>query len=192
MLELSCIRGEIMKSTLLRKCSKIARIFVIMFLVVFVQTSSNTPEVKVENDNLNKTLNLTAMALKIKEDIANDLYSAKDTFVGDLTGYGADCPLCSGKLACMPELDVLHGNVNYLDSAYGNVRIVASSKNLPCGTIVRFNSSRVSSEPVIAIVLDRGVLGKALDLLTPSEEYAGKYIGRQEITYDVLRNGWGD
>ena len=57
---------------------------------------------------------------------------------------------------------------------------------------MRFNSSRVSSEPVIAIVLDRGVLGKALDLLTPSEEYAGKYIGRQEITYDVLRNGWGD
>ena len=181
-----------MKKTLLQKCSRIVRIFVIIFLVVFVQSGSNTPKVKIENDNLNKTINLTAMALKVKEDIANDLYSAKDTFVGDLTGYGADCPLCSGKLACMPELDVLHGNVNYVDSTYGNVRIVASSRNLACGTIVRFNSARISDEPVVAIVLDRGVLGKALDLLTPSEEYAGKYVGRQEITYDVLRNGWGE
>lgn len=181
-----------MKKKLIQKCSKIIRISVIIFLVVFIQSGSNTPEVKVENDNLNKTLNLTAMAMKVQEDIKNDIYAVKDTFVGDLTGYAADCPLCSGKLACMPSLDVLHGNVNYNDSTYGSVRIVASSKNLPCGTIVRFNSKRVSDEPTVAIVLDRGVGGKSLDLLTVSEEYASKYIGRQEITYDVLRHGWGE
>ena len=176
----------------IQKCDKIVRIFVIVVLVVFVQSGSNTPEIKVENANLNKTLNLTAMAMKVQEDIKNDIYAVKDTYVGDLTGYAADCPLCTGKLACMPSLDVLNGNVNYTDSTYGSVRIVASSRNLACGTIVRFSSSRISDEPVIAIVLDRGVVGKSLDLLTVSEDYARKYIGRQEITYDVLRQGWGD
>lgn len=191
MLELCCIRGERMKNWI-QKCDKIVRIFVIVVLVVFVQSGSNTPEIKVENANLNKTLNLTAMAMKVQEDIKNDIYAVKDTYVGDLTGYAADCPLCSGKLACMPSLDVLNGNVNYTDSTYGSVRIVASSRNLACGTIVRFSSSRISDEPVIAIVLDRGVVGKSLDLLTVSEDYARKYVGRQEITYDVLRQGWGE
>ena len=41
-----------------------------------------------------------------------------------------------------------------------------------------------------AIVLDRGVLGTDIDLLSPSEDYARQYVGRHKITYDVLRNGW--
>ncbi len=77
-----------------------------------------------------------------------------------------------------------------MDKDYGKVYIVASSKNLPCGSIVSFNSKRISDDKVIAIVLDRGVLGNALDFLTPSEAYAAKYIGRSSITYDVLRSGW--
>ena len=58
------------------------------------------------------------------------------------------------------------------------------------GSIIRFESSRISEEPIVAIVLDRGVLGNNIDLLTPSEEYAYKYVGRSKITYDVLRMGW--
>ena len=73
---------------------------------------------------------------------------------------------------------------------YGTVNIVASSKNLPCGSIVRFSSNKVGEGESFAIVLDRGVRGYSLDLLTPSEEYASKYIGRSQITYDVLRSGW--
>ena len=84
-----------------------------------------------------------------------------------------------------------NGTTTYEDSEYGKVYIVASSKNLECGTIIRFNSARVNPDgDVLAIVLDRGVVGTALDLLTPSEDYASKYIGRSSITYDVLRNGW--
>ena len=130
------------------------------------------------------------MALKLKEDIQNDLYSAKDTFTGDLTGYTADCPLCSGKLACLPHYYVLDGTDTYQDVSYGEVKIVASSKNLPCGSIIRFNKERISEEPIIAIVLDRGVLGNDIDLLTPEVSYANSYVGRSVITYDVLRNGW--
>ena len=84
----------------------------------------------------------------------------------------------------------MDGTTTYQDADYGIVNIVASSANLPCGSIIRFNSERISSTPVYAIVLDRGVLGNAIDLLSESEEYASKYIGRSSITYDVLRSRW--
>lgn len=179
-----------MKNNFTKYVNYFIRVTVLVLVVMFVQTKSNVKEIKQENENLNKTLDLTAMSKKVQEDIYNDLYSAKDTFIGDLTGYGADCPLCTGKLSCMPSLDVLHGNVNYTDSIYGKVRIVASSKNLACGTIVRLNSNRVSKDEQLAIVLDRGVLGKDLDLLMPSEHDALVSVGRSSISYDVLRFGW--
>ena len=91
----------------------------------------------------------------------------------------------------MRSYDITDGKTTYVDETYGEVRIVASSKNLPCGSIVRFNSVRISSEPVIAIVLDRGVVGNSLDLLSKDLNYALN-LGRSVITYDVLREGWGE
>ena len=112
--------------------------------------------------------------------IDKTLYS----LTGFLTGYAADCPMCNGTLACLRNYNVYkNGIVNYNDKTFGNVRIVASSKNLSCGSIVEFDNTK-------AIVLDRGVLGNNLDLLVESESYASKYVGRKKITYDVLREGW--
>ena len=45
-------------------------------------------------------------------------------------------------------------------------------------------------QPVLAIVLDRGVHGNSLDLLTESLD-AARVVGRSSITYDVLREGYG-
>ena len=167
----------------------------IKFIILVVAVSllvgaSNGSEYKVRNNNLNLSLDLTLMAARVEEDIQNDIFSAKESYTGDLTGYGADCPLCGGHLACMPSLDVLNGNVNYNDETYGNVRIVASSQNLPCGSVIRFNSQRISDEPVVAIVLDRGVLGTAIDLLMVNSSAAYQYVGRSTINYDVIRKGW--
>ena len=159
-------------------------------MLLVAKSSCSLIETKMSNDATNRTINLSTMALKLEEDIRNDLYSAKDTFTGDLTGYTADCPLCSGRLACLPNYYVLDGTDTYHDLSYGTVRIVASSKNLPCGSIIRFNKSRISEDPIVAIVLDRGVLGNDIDLLTPEVSYANTYVGRSVITYDVLRNGW--
>lgn len=175
---------------LLKLVKKLTQLVLLVLLVFFVESSNNIKETKVLNDNYNKSIDLSTMALKLKEDIQNDLYSAKDTFTGDLTGYTADCPLCSGRLACLPNYYVLDGTDTYQDVSYGTVRIVASSKNLPCGSIIRFNKERISEEPILAIVLDRGVLGNDIDLLTPEVSYATSYVGRSVITYDVLRNGW--
>lgn len=176
--------------SLLKSLKKFIQLSLLLLLVLFVESSNNIKETKVLNDNYNKSIDLSTMALKLKEDIANDLYSAKDTFTGDLTGYTADCPLCSGRLACLPNYYVMDGTDTYQDISYGEVKIVASSKNLPCGSIIRFYKERISEDPIIAIVLDRGVLGNDIDLLTPEVAYANSYVGRSVITYDVLRNGW--
>lgn len=172
-----------------RTFKKTCQVAILVLLVIFIESSNNIKETKVLNDNYNKSIDLATMAMKLKEDIASDLYSAKDTFTGDLTSYLPTCPLCSGKLACLPRYNVLDGTDTYDDISYGKVRIVASSKNLPCGTIIRLNQSRISDEEVLAIVLDRGVLGNDLDLLTSDMAYA-RNIGRSTVTYDVLRNGW--
>lgn len=170
--------------------SKSIKSLLIIASILFIQSSTYIFESKVENVNVNKNVNLSTMALKIDEIEENRLYSAIDTYTGDLTGYVYNCPLCGGTLACAPKYNIKDGKDYYDDSVYGRVKIVASSRNLDCGTIVRFNSSRISDEPVVAIVLDRGVTGNSLDLLSPSLEYATHNVGRSSITYDVLRQGW--
>lgn len=172
---------------------KVFRIFqFLLILCLIIFSTSKVKEYKsiIKNDDINKTINLSTMALKLEETIQNDIYSAKDTYVGDLTGYIYNCPLCSGRLACMSNLDLSNGRTYFEDFQYGNVRIVASSKNLSCGTIIRFKLDKLSQEPVIAIVLDRGVTGNSLDLLTENLDSAIQ-LGRASISYDILREGYG-
>ena len=170
--------------------NKTIKIILTLVAVMIIVGSSNGSQFKVKNSNLNLFTDLSMMALKVEENIKNDIYSAKETYEGDLTGYGADCPLCGGHLACMPSLDVLNGNIHYEDETYGSVRIVASSRNLPCGTIVKFNAPKIDENGVTAIVLDRGVIGTALDLLVENNQAAYTSVGRMRISYDVLRKGW--
>ncbi len=179
--------------------TNIIKLIIIVGVIFCINTSSSKIKTKSNNENFNKTIDLSTMALYInkeeeqkrnEEALQTYLWGSLDSYTGDLTGYGADCPLCTGHLACMGNLDISNGKNTYNDKTYGVINIVASSKNLPCGSIIRFLNKRLSDEPIIAIVLDRGVLGNDIDLLSPSEEYAFKYVGRSSITYDVLRFGW--
>ncbi len=181
------------------KTSKI--LFLIISILSLQQVNVMNSTEKSMNENLNKTIDLTAMAVKLSEIQYADIYHPLDTFTGDLTGYGPDCSAsgCTGILYCraydsegkLKYINALRdGITTYNDSVYGNVRIVASSKNLPCGSVITFNAKHISKEPIVAIVLDRGVLGNDIDLLTESQSYAYKNIGRKKISYDVLRFGW--
>ena len=166
------------------------RMSIVIFMFIVAKSSSDIKIATVENNNVNKTVNLTTMAMKIIEVVDTIKYTPVATYTGDLTGYAYNCPLCNGTLGCMPKYNIKDGTTTYKDYEYGEVKIVASSKNIACGSIIRFKSDRVGEGEQFAIVLDRGVGGYALDLLTPSEDYASKYIGRSKITYDVLRSGW--
>ncbi len=166
------------------KASKI--ILVLAVILCAQQVGMKSMDGKISNVNVNKTLDLSAMAYKLNEINMQDIYYPLDTLTGDLTGYAADCPLCGGTLGCTGQ-NVLDGTTTYEDSTYGTVNIVASSKSLKCGSIITWE---MDGKKMTAIVLDRGVLGTDIDLLTPSEEYASKYVGRRKFTYDVLRVGW--
>lgn len=168
-------------------------IFEIYTLIIIVLLASSVStckkENKIDNESINKNIDLIAKAKKEEEFIQNDIYTPIDYFNGFLTGYAANCPLCGGTLGCNGQ-NVLDGTIYYNDADYGEVRIVASSSNLKCGSIVQFNLDTVSNKPITAIVLDRGVTGTNLDLLMESEEAAIRYVGGRLISYSVLRNGY--
>lgn len=166
------------------KASKVLLLLALIFSMTKVNTF--TTNGKISNDSMNKTLDLTAMATKYEEIHYTDMWYPLDRFTGDLTGYAADCPLCSGKLGCTGQ-DVRDRTTMYNDPTYGEVNIVASSKNLACGSVITWDNY---GKKMTAIVLDRGVLGTDIDLLTESEAYASQFVGRHKITYDVLRFGW--
>ena len=143
--------------------------FLIVIPVLFLTTkvSINTNILATAfNENISKTLDKSVIVSSQKELYDEGIYDPIFSFSGDLTGYAGDCPLCSGYLACPPRTNVLKEGIYYNDKTYGTVRIVASSKNYPCGTILQFKVNKLSEEPIIAIVLDRGVRGNSIDLLT--------------------------
>ena len=199
--------------------NKVIRLTVVLFVVVLLENGSTISEFSVENENLNRTLDLTSMSEKVKIENAylnsilavndetptapqtvndyvpvnnNDLYQPLDTFTGSLTGYSQYCAGCGGYLPGL-KINIRETNtITYQDKDYGLVRIVAASTDLPFGTIIKFNLPSVSATPIVAVVADRGgaIKGTKLDLLTESEEYALTYVGRKTVTYDILRFGW--
>ena len=95
------------------KASKILLLLALIFSMTKVNTF--TTNGKISNDSMNKTLDLTAMATKYEEIHYTDMWYPLDRFTGDLTGYAADCPLCSGKLGCTGQ-DVRDRTTMYNDA----------------------------------------------------------------------------
>lgn len=175
---------------LLKIIYRIICVSVLAGLVLCFKNSSLSVATESSNINLNKSLDLNAMAKVIDTFRAEDIYQVLDTYNGTLTAYVANCPLCSGKLGCTGQ-NVLDGTTTYYDNQYGLVNIVASSPNLPCGSIVRFKNNTLSrTGEITAIVLDRGVTGTTLDILVDSTETAFTKVGSKFINYDILRFGW--
>lgn len=118
-----------------------------------------------------------------------------ETYVGKMTAYGPDCYGCtSGKTASGQY--VMDGNIYYNDPTFGNIRIVAADKTIPFGSIIRISGLSIFSEPILAIVLDRGgMIGFAegkhsyFDLLYKSEKDAASF-GRPTATFELLRRGY--
>lgn len=179
------------------KLIKIGMIFILVLLFlksnVNIDTNSNSSKF-----NFVEIVDLSMSAIKTEEEKPVEKNESTGVVLGsykikgDLTGYSADCPACNGTLACKPSYKVYkNGVVTYPDSEYGNVRIVATNqRNLKCGSIIKFNLTTISNEPIYAIVLDRGVLGTDVDLLVENSSIAYNKVGRRKITYEVLRTGY--
>lgn len=182
-----------MKKYLISKIIMSVEAIILIAILIFIKKENYTFSTLsvVTNNNLKKSLDIKVIQENQNELYSQGTYNPIYTFMGELTGYAGDCPLCSGYLACPPRTNVLKKGIYYNDSTYGKIRIVASSKKYPCGTILKFNVKKLSDEPMIAIVLDRGVSGNVIDLLTESEDYATKHVGRvKNLEFEVLREGW--
>jgi len=112
-------------------------------------------------------------------------------FNGSITGYGPDCKGCGGRTGCPPRQNVKNGNIYFKDQEYGKVNIVATDSRIPCGSIIKITNSSLGKE-VIAIALDRGgvIKGTLMDFLVETEAKAAKVIGRQKVTFEIIRWGW--
>lgn len=126
-------------------------------------------------------------------------------FNGITTGYGGDCPGCSGTVACRTRegkyMNLFTDGVYYQDQQYGQVRIVAADHTLfNCGTIIEVDNGR--QEPFLAIVLDTGIdMRRAwrnqgivhLDVAFVYESDPGTYdvtVKNNGAKFSVQRWGW--
>ena len=73
---------------------------------------NDTIDKSVDKDVIQKTQNTL-----YQEGIQNPLY----TFIGELTGYTGDCPLCTGYLACPPRTNVIKEGIYFNEKKYGKV-----------------------------------------------------------------------
>lgn len=112
-------------------------------------------------------------------------------FEGSMTGYGPDCEGCGGRVGCPPRQNVKNGNIYFNDQDYGKINIVATDRRIPCGSIIKITNSTFGKE-VVAIALDRGgaIKGTLMDFLVETEAKAAKVVGRQKVTYEIVRWGW--
>lgn len=116
--------------------------------------------------------------------------SAIETYVGTLTGYGADCYGCSGYTSSGHNLNE---SMYYNDSEYGNVRILAADSSFPFYSIFRV-SNVPGMEPFIGIVLDRGGnvgfgRGTLFDLAYSNESDPSLIHLTNNVTFELLRSG---
>ena len=185
-------------------------LFVIMiFGLGFVVLSGNSRKV-ITTSNINSVKSLQAVHIvnkynSIKEaekkveipffESFYDAISVASTspvaFNGKLTAYGPDCPGCSGNSACPPRQNFKNGNIYFEDQVYGKVRVVAADRSVPCGSIVRISGINIYSEPILAIVMDRGgaVKGNHMDLLFTSQSNLEGF-STSNVKFEIIRYGW--
>lgn len=179
-------------------------IFVMLGISSFIVLSSDSEGVLVYNSNLEKALDddeLLSSYEELNEKVLSPvLYSSMSlaaanskyyptSFYGKLTHYGPDCAGCGGHLGCNGQ-DARNGNIYYEDKEYGTVRIVAASKTLPCGSIIRINVDAYDPNGMYAIVLDRGVGDGVIDLLKTSEKAKAPSRTVNNVKFDIVRYGY--
>ncbi len=122
-----------------------------------------------------------------KEEVYIPSITVGSTFTGTMSGYGSDI----GDLTAS-EYNISE-TIYYEDSTYGSLRILASDKCIPFGTVIEVSNSKIGSFK--AIVLDRG--GNIgfdrlydFDLLFETSREAMNYGSSLNATFKILRVGY--
>ena len=113
-----------------------------------------------------------------------------ETFYGVMTGYDAYCDGCIGITASGYDV---RNTIYYDDNEYGNVKIIATDRMYPFGTIIRI-SNTPGYDSFNAIVLDRGSSignnkSSQVDLLFSNRDLAYRFGRVFDVKFEILR--WG-
>ena len=108
-------------------------------------------------------------------------------FTGSMSGYGSDIGTTTASGHNIEK------SIYYDDSTYGQVRILASGKQIPFGSIIKVSNSNAGS--FTGIVLDRGKnigFGNIydFDLLFETSKEAKNYGVSHNATFEILRVGY--
>lgn len=160
-----------------------------LYMDDFVSTI-NTQEVEVKEDEKQVEIEeepVVSTKPEVTQPDTSD-HQVLETYVGTLTGYGPNCYGCSGMTSSGYDV---RNTTTYVDSEYGEVRILAADGMFDFYTIVRV-SNVPNMEPFIAIVLDRGGnvgfgKGTLFDLLFADESQA--LHKTENVTFEILRDG---
>lgn len=198
-----------MKKKLLRYGQYFSGLVCVFLLCIMVLSTNQKASIVTSNMNLTKSIgtsqfqnNYLALQELTKEKPApiynsfeealSHVQEGRVAFIGKLTAYGPDCVGCGGHSACPPHQNLQNGNIYYNDTTYGPVRILAADKSLPCGSIVKVSNINIYSEPILAIVMDRGgaIKGNHLDLLFATERNLEGFSTQKNIHFEILRYGF--
>jgi len=183
--------------------NQIIYILVVISIFMIVATGTKTEIITTEDISNVRSIQAVHLVSKYNSDLIetkvvktfNDVLAyGKDMpvkFDGVMTGYGPDCEGCGGRVGCPPRQNVKNGNIYFNDQEYGKVNIVATDSRIPCGSIIKITNSSLGKE-VTAIALDRGgaIKGTKMDFLVETEAISAKKIGKQKVTYEIIRWGW--
>lgn len=142
---------------------------------------------KKEEEERKKAANNVETKVPTKEVFADK--AVINTYVGNLTSYGADCYGCSGYTSSGHNLNV---SMYYDDSEYGTIRILAADPSFAMYSIFRVNVP--GRDPFIGIVLDRGGnvgfgRGTLFDLAFKNESDPNLLPLTHNVTFELLRSG---
>ncbi len=155
---------------------------------VVVVLEDNTKEDILEEELIEEE-NEVETFVNIEETTSSLEVGVLETYIGNLTGYGADCYGCSGRTASGFDLTQ---TMYYEDEEYGTVRILAADPMFSFYSIFRITIP--DGESFIGIVLDRGSnvgygRGTLFDLAYISEDDPNLIGLTKNVTFELLRSG---
>ena len=129
----------------------------------------------------------TPIDSKPNEEVYIPSITVGSTFTGTMSGYGADI----GNYTASGHY--IGDSIYYLDSIYGNIRILAGDKSIPFGTVIEVSNSNAGS--FIGIVLDTGRnIGfdrlYDFDVLFETSREALNYGVSRNVSFKILRVGY--
>ena len=107
---------------------------------------------------------------------------------GRVTYYTLNCAGCGGRVAAGSNLDGIY----YNDPTYGHLRVLATGREFPFGTVIKISGSALGE--FYGIALDRGgAIGMGrknlFDILVNTTPEAYSY-GVSYVNYEVIRMGY--